>query len=53
LWLAQYTKKSKPTLPKTWQEKGYKIWQKSDNYFIDSRNTDFDLFYGTKAELIN
>lgn len=53
LWLAQYTKKSKPTLPKTWQEKGYKIWQKSDSYSIGSHYTDFDYFYGTKAELVN
>lgn len=53
LWLAQYTKNNKPTLPKTWQEKGCKIWQKSDTYTIDSHNTDFDLFYGTKAELVN
>jgi lysozyme len=53
LWLAQYTKKSNPELPKTWQEKGYKIWQRNDNYFIDSHVADFDLFYGTKAELVN
>ncbi len=52
LWLAEYTNASEPRLPKTWEKNGYKIWQKRDNYFIDSYPTDFDIFYGRKSELI-
>jgi len=51
LWLAEYTKASKPKVPSIWKEKGYKIWQKRDNYFIDTHPTDFDVFYGKKSDL--
>ncbi|MCU0423716.1 MAG: hypothetical protein MUC81_12995 [Bacteroidia bacterium] len=52
LWLAEYTKREKPSIPTTWKKKGYKIWQRSDTYEISSTQTDFDLFYGTKGELL-
>ena len=51
LWLSEYTNSSKPKVPKTWQKKGYKIWQKRDNYFVHSHTTDFDVFFGPKSEL--
>lgn len=60
LWLAYYPRKPlktvpKKDIPKTWKKVGYKIWQKLDSYHIkdDKRqNTDFDVYYGTKADLI-
>lgn len=53
LWLADYTRQLKPTIPYTWRAKGYKIWQKSDDYAIESQNTDFDVFNGKMRELFN
>ncbi len=52
LWLADYTKSTYPKIPKTWQKKGFFIWQKIDNYFIDTYATDYDVFYGAKTDLI-
>jgi len=51
LWLAEYTDAPNPRLPKTWETKGYKLWQKSDRYFIDTRTTDYDVFQGPISEL--
>lgn len=51
LWVAEYTNSTQPKTPETWKETGYKIWQKSDHYDIDSHHTDFDLFKGQKDEL--
>lgn len=44
LWIAEYTTAKAPELPIAWQETGYKIWQKRDNYFVDSQLTDLDVF---------
>jgi GH25 family lysozyme M1 (1,4-beta-N-acetylmuramidase) len=51
LWLAEYTGASTPRIPKTWGAKGYMIWQKSDNYYIDTRTSDYDVFKGPKSKL--
>ena len=51
LWLIEYQGVTKPFLPKTWKEKGCKIWQKSAKYDILSDELDFDVFYGAKEEL--
>lgn len=51
LWLAEYTQSSKPKVPKTWAKTGYKIWQRSDGYKINSTTTDFDVYFGTKSNL--
>lgn len=46
LWLAQYSRKPSPILPKTWKKAGHVFWQKSDAFSIDSRKSDFDIFNG-------
>ena len=52
LWLADYTNRVQPRIPKTWVQKGYKIWQKTDSYNITSHaRTDFDEYYGKKEDL--
>jgi lysozyme len=51
LWLAEYTNAVKPKLPATWSKTGYKIWQKSEKYQIDSKPTDFDVYYGSLVDL--
>lgn len=51
LWIAEYTKAKVPQIPLAWKEKGYKIWQKSDAYFVDSNIYDYDVFYGKKTDL--
>ncbi len=51
LWLAEYTGDSSPVIPETWKNKGYKFWQKSDYYSMDSYKTDFDVFIGKRSEL--
>ena len=52
LWLAEYTNAQKPSIPATWKEKGFKIWQKRDNYFIDSHPTDYDVYFGKRTDLL-
>lgn len=51
LWLAEYTKAVHPKIPATWQKTGYRIWQKSENYQINSKPTDYDVYYGSLADL--
>lgn len=53
LWLADYTTSSTPLLPKTWKNKGYFIWQKTDEFKIDYQNTDFDLYCGKIQDITN
>lgn len=52
LWLAQYTSAHKPKVPNVWLQTGFKIWQKSDSYKLDSTDLDFDVFYGTRKQLL-
>lgn len=51
LWLAEYSGSSKPKVPDTWSKKGFKIWQKSDSYHVNSIETDFDEYIGSKEGL--
>jgi len=51
LWIADYTKNSKPKIPNIWKKKGYLIWQKSNSYSFNSINVDFDLFKGNLNNL--
>ncbi|MCU0439066.1 MAG: hypothetical protein MUC49_14305 [Raineya sp.] len=51
LWLIEYQGITKPFLPRTWKEKGCKVWQKSAKYNILSDELDFDVFYGILEEL--
>jgi GH25 family lysozyme M1 (1,4-beta-N-acetylmuramidase) len=53
LWLAEYSNRSYPLIPNTWMSKGFKIWQRKDNYNIHSINSDLDVFYGELKSLIN
>ncbi len=43
LWIADYESKEKPLVPNVWKHKGWKIWQKSDYYDINSNKIDFDV----------
>lgn len=51
LWLAEYSGTPEPKVPAVWKSTGYKIWQKRDNYTINSTQNDFDVYYGTKSDL--
>jgi lysozyme len=46
LWLAEYSGDQKPKIPDAWAKNGFKIWQRSDSYKIDSIDTDSDVYYG-------
>lgn len=52
LWIADYTDQLQPEIPTVWKQKGFKIWQKSDHYSIESHLTDFDVHYGNLQSLI-
>jgi lysozyme len=52
LWLADYTKAAQPPTPTAWKDKGWKIWQKNDDYDINSQPTDYDVFVGRKSDLL-
>ncbi len=53
LWIAEYSGKEKPDMPKLWREKGYSFWQKSQTYTVESKVSDFDVFINTRKELLN
>lgn len=52
LWLAEYSGMRTPQLPELWKERNYVIWQRGDNYRIDSKRMDFDVFNGNRDELL-
>lgn len=51
LWLAEYSGNTAPAIPATWKTTGYKIWQKSDSYSIQSDAVDFDVYFGVMEGL--
>lgn len=51
LWLAEYSGAPEPKVPEAWKAKGFKIWQKSDSYDVNSQQIDYDVHFGTVAEL--
>lgn len=53
LWLAEYSKRTRPIIPRIWKKKGYIIWQKNDSYKINSGKADFDIFNGDGHSLID
>lgn len=53
LWLAEYSHKATPLVPDRWKSKGFKIWQRSDSYTIDSKSVDYDVYYGPLEGLLH
>lgn len=53
LWIADYTQGQLPSIPKVWQKKGFKIWQKTDRFFIHNLDCSLDIFFGKKEDLLN
>jgi len=51
LWICDYTTGDKPEMPGAWSGTKWWFWQKTDQYQINSKNIDLDLFNGTKANL--
>jgi GH25 family lysozyme M1 (1,4-beta-N-acetylmuramidase) len=52
LWLAEYSGAEQPKVPTVWQQRGFKIWQRSDGYNIDHRKADLDIFYGELRQIV-
>ncbi len=52
LWLAEYSGNTQPRVPDLWKEKGYKIWQKSSSYHLESERVDLDIYEGILSQLI-
>ena len=44
LWIADYSSSNEPRVPATWRERGYTIWQKSDQYSVGSIDVDYDIY---------
>jgi lysozyme len=53
LWLAEYSGNASPRIPAVWKNKKYKIWQKTNRIDINSITVDYDVYYGTKKDLVN
>jgi len=53
LWLAEYTSNPEPVLPLAWRSSGYMMWQKSETYSVHSKPTDYDIFRGSREELLS
>lgn len=51
LWIADYSGDDEPNIPTIWEEVGWHIWQKTDNYQIDGKGNDFDVYNGSRAHL--
>ena len=51
LWIAYPADVAEPPLPTTWSSAGWKFWQKSWKYEIDSVTNDFDRYNGNLAAL--
>lgn len=52
LWLAEYTSDKNPRIPDTWKNRGFKIWQKTASYNLDSRMADLDVYYGLLKDIV-
>lgn len=50
LWIASYGEREEPDLPSAWTNKGWLIWQKSDDYEVTNIKNDFDVFNGSLTE---
>lgn len=51
IWIANYTQGKHPELPDAWENTKWILWQKSDNYEIESITNDFDIFNGDLIQL--
>jgi GH25 family lysozyme M1 (1,4-beta-N-acetylmuramidase) len=54
LWIADWTPRDEPTLPKAWQAAGYRFWQRTSQYRLvatGSGPVDYDIFKGRLADL--
>jgi len=52
LWLAEYSNAQYPTVPLAWKDSGFKVWQKSANYSIQSKIVDLDLYFGKMEDIV-
>lgn len=52
LWLAEYNKQPTPLVPNLWQQKGFKIWQRSASYDAFSRQMDLDVMFGSIKNIV-
>ena len=53
LWIAYYHRNAiEPLLPVVWQKKKWLIWQKNEVYKIAHTFNDFDIFNGSKTDLL-
>ena len=54
LWIADWTGSPEPTLPRVWQDAGFRFWQRSSHYTLPAAGSeplDFDLFRGARADI--
>ncbi|GAA4275834.1 glycoside hydrolase family 25 protein [Aquimarina mytili] len=53
LWVAEYTKVESPKTPKTWANKSWIIWQRTDREKIEGAGkVDYDLFNGSANDFL-
>ena len=52
LWIADYNPGTSPAVPTVWKNASWTIWQKSQNYSLDSYSNDFDVFNGNDSDFI-
>ncbi len=50
LWIADYNAGTAPKVPSVWKTKSWTIWQKTQNYSLDSYTNDFDVFNGSNED---
>lgn len=55
LWVADWTSRTQPTLPRAWQATGYRFWQRANQYTLSGGQrapVDTDLFNGDPDDLL-
>jgi GH25 family lysozyme M1 (1,4-beta-N-acetylmuramidase) len=53
LWIADWTPRDEPTVPKAWKAAGYRFWQRTSQYRLAGTGgpVDYDIFKGRLADL--
>jgi lysozyme len=52
LWIADYNPGTSPAVPTAWKNSTWTIWQKTQDYSLETYTNDFDVFNGNDSDFI-
>lgn len=53
LWICDYQSTDEPRMPGAWSGTEWELWQQTDDYKLDGKSNDFDMFNGNTTALKN